>query len=203
MLMLWSAGLSLLLVSLSFHPVLALPKLTIEIDEAGHGTKTKDDGTRTDLDFAKAMADPFSPPRMTLAYKLDFAVTLGDAELSGVPPLGTDSGISDLLRFEKIGNDFFIFFYSDLESNEKNPEFADVGLPANRQGLLAHLDERGSEGNNGVNDYRPGAATVPGAARCWGRCRAGRRSADRRARPGRGPPVPATGAGSRYRRLPG
>jgi hypothetical protein len=62
---------------------------------------------------------------------------------------------SDLLRFDGAG----VFFFSDLEAGELNPDMADVSILPNPNNPVI-LTEIGPEGNNGVL-YTPGP-TDPG-----------------------------------------
>ena len=74
------------------------------------------------------------------------------------PPIGTNSTISDLLRFDGIGG---VYFFSDLEPNDPNPDHADVPvMPSINTSNFVFLNEVGPEGNNGAlyipNPGQPG-----------------------------------------------
>jgi hypothetical protein len=114
-------------------------------------------GNIVGYDFGTLQTDPISG-LTTLHYGLFYdmmgkqpALTVaGDVlllEASGVP--------SDLLRFDGVGG---VFFFSDLEPNEPNPDMADVGIPQWFNPVV--LNELGSEGDNGAL-YTP-AAGQPG-----------------------------------------
>src|SRR5262249_35384990 len=76
---------------------------------------------------------------------------------------------SDVIRFEQdvVGPTGpvpggFIYFFSELEPEEPNPDLADKGLPPPwTQFQIVTLDEQGIEGNNGAQ-YRPATAGLPG-----------------------------------------
>jgi hypothetical protein len=102
----------------------------------------------------------------TLCYDLtgfeqqfQFTFTSGDVLIS--EPGG--GGASDLVRFEQDypGNPgAFVYFFSDLEAGESNPDLADVGVPP-VIGTNAFATEIGAEGNNRCF-YQPTSAGLGG-----------------------------------------
>jgi hypothetical protein len=62
------------------------------------------------------------------------------------PLVGNTNTISDLLRFDGQG----VFFFSDLEPGEVNPDKADVPQIPNPVGAIFVRSEVGPEGNNGA-----------------------------------------------------
>jgi len=126
----------------------------ITVDEQGNGTAN---GTVLPS-FMKA--DPFSGI-ITLAYQLPFAGVPGDVQLfepSTVQPLP----LSDIIRFD--GHNF-MYFFSETEPGELNPDKADVAqFPPPLTGFqTVQLLENGPEGNNGAT-YAPGAGPGGDAA---------------------------------------
>ena len=87
-----------------------------------------------------------------LEQQLQFTFTSGDVLIS--EPGGANP--SDLVRFEQdyFGHPgAFVYFFSDLEPGELNPDLADVGIPQ-VIGTNAFATEIGPEGNNQCH-YQP------------------------------------------------
>ena len=88
-------------------------------------------------------ADPFSGI-VTLTYTLPFGATSGDVVLRESQTLQ----LSDVLRFG--GN--HLWFFSDLDEGDPNPEMADVGLPPGIEpNNVGPFPETGVEG--GFQDF--------------------------------------------------
>ena len=122
----------------------------LTVDELGHGTFVTNS-----LPPAVIAVEPFSGIA-TLRYTLPFLGTAGDVVL-----LDTVGGIvstNDLLRFDGQGH---LFFFSDREPNDPNPDPADVGVPPVSGFQAVFIQEVGPEGNNGAT-YLPGPGG-PGA----------------------------------------
>jgi len=124
------------LTALSFASAFAttttLAQYAITLDENGNGTFRV--ATNPVPVLGTLSLDPISG-RTTLCYdltalqqQLQFTFTPGDVLISEPP--GTS--YSDLVRFEQNNPAHpgaFIYFFSDLEPGEPNPDLADVGLP--------------------------------------------------------------------------
>src|SRR5262249_27401532 len=88
----------------------------------------------------------------TLWYNVGFPALPGDVVLFE-PGGGGNTNISDLIRFDGQGG---MFFFSELEPGEINPDPADVPILPGTNPLLPviFLNEIGPEGNNGAL-YKP------------------------------------------------
>jgi hypothetical protein len=122
----------------------AVPLVTV--DEFGNGTYNG-------APLQSAMrTDPFSG-MTTLTYFLPFSPAFGDVVLiEPFPPAINTNTISDILRFENGGtNQGFLYFFSDVSTNDPPDSPADVGLPQIlTQFPIVSLGEAGPEGNNGA-----------------------------------------------------
>lgn len=142
------------LLALSFASALAATttfgQYRLTVDENGSGTFTVATNTRP-LPGVLGV-DPLSGIT-TLCYdltayeqQLQFTFTSGDVLIS--EPNGLS--YSDLVRFEQNNPTHpgaFIYFFSDLEPGEANPDLADVGVPQ-VFGTNSFAIEVGAEGNN-------------------------------------------------------
>src|SRR5262249_44591950 len=121
----------------------------INLPESGAGTFSFTDATNgsghTGHIIGSLGVDPISQ-RTTLCYTLNNLLPYlpldGDVVL--LEPLGTN--YSDLLRFVN-GK---LYFFSDFEPGEPNPDPADVGLPPQISVTAVILPEIGLEGMNGA-----------------------------------------------------
>jgi hypothetical protein len=122
----------------------AQSNITVTVDEFGNGTYN---GTTLTSGMVR---DPFSGIT-TLAYFLPYSPVSGDVALIGPEP-GTTNAISDVLRFENADtNGFgFLFFFSDVSTNDPADSLADVGLPQLGQLPTIFISETGPEGHNGA-----------------------------------------------------
>jgi hypothetical protein len=118
-------------------PAFVSGQTIITFDEKGNGF-----GPDGPLPFTVA-PDPFNGVN-TLVYTLPFVVVTGDVEFGQA----NDGG--DLLRFGG-PNHNQVWFFSDLEPGEVNPDLADVPQFPPASGINLWLDqETGPEGNNGL-----------------------------------------------------
>jgi len=111
----------------------------ITVDELGNGTVN---GT---VIPSGMRPDPFSGI-ITLAYQLPFPGNPGDVQLFEPNTTG-NLVLSDLVRFDGQG---FMYFFSETEPGEINPDPADVAQfpPLLTQFHPASVNETGPEGNN-------------------------------------------------------
>jgi len=124
---------TLLAVSIST----ARGQVQISFDENGHGM-----GPAGPLPFGVNTSPPLA--FQTLFYVLPFQVAPGDVLLFENPQ---HTLVSDMIRFS--GNQ--VFFFSDKEPGETNPDLADVDLIPNPILGFVSLDETPfTEGNNGA-----------------------------------------------------
>src|SRR5262245_51222263 len=112
-------------------------QVQISFDENGHGM-----GPAGPLPFGVNASPPLA--FQTLFYVLPFQVAPGDVLLFENPQ---HTLVSDMIRFS--GNQ--VFFFSDKEPGETNPDLADVDLIPNPTLGFVSLDETPfTEGNNGA-----------------------------------------------------
>ena len=112
-------------------------QVQISFDENGHGM-----GPAGPLPFGVNTSPPLA--FQTLFYVLPFQVAPGDLLLFENPQ---HTLVSDMIRFS--GNQ--VFFFSDKEPGETNPDLADVDLIPNPTVGFVSLDETPfTEGNNGA-----------------------------------------------------
>jgi hypothetical protein len=147
----------------AFAATTAFSQFSITLDENGNGTFTV--ATNPISIFGGLAMDPISG-MTTLCYdltafeqQLQFTFTPGDVFMLEPPA----TNYSDVVRFEQDNPAHpgaFIYFFSDHESGESNPDLADVGLPLGL-GTNSVVREIGPEGNNNAI-YQPGVATQPG-----------------------------------------
>ncbi|PWU19152.1 MAG: hypothetical protein C5B50_07245 [Verrucomicrobia bacterium] len=111
----------------------------ITVDELGNGT------FNGAVLPSSMKADPFSG-MVTLAYQLPFAGNPGDVQLFEPNTTG-NLVLSDVVRFDGQG---FMYFFSELEPGELNPDPADVPQfpPPLAAFHPASVNEVGPEGNN-------------------------------------------------------
>jgi hypothetical protein len=117
------------------------PNETWSLDENGNGFLSG--GSLVGFSNGTLQREPRSG-QTTLYYNLGTGMNMaGDIALYELPSHATN----DLLRFDGQGG---VYFFSDREPGEPNPDLADVSLlPATQPGTL-FLDEIGPEGNNGA-----------------------------------------------------
>ena len=121
----------------------AQSNITAMVDEFGHGTYN---GTTLTSGMVRDTISGIT----TLAYFLPYSPVSGDVVLIGPEP-GNTNAISDVLRFENAGtNEGFLFFFSDVSTNDPADSLADVGLPQLGQLPTIFISEIGPEGNNGA-----------------------------------------------------
>ena len=129
--------------------------VNVNVDEFGNGST--DFGSPLHSLPSGLIADPSGGlPGAALVYLLPFPVVDGDVQLNEI--VGTNSVLSDVIRFVTSGNTSFMIFYSDNGDGVDAP--ADTGLPQNALTNVLLIQEVGPEGANGAL-YSP-AAGQPG-----------------------------------------
>jgi hypothetical protein len=118
------------------------PGATWTLDENGHATLTYQSSTLSSV-TGILQVEPLSGIT-GLYYNLGVPSQQGD--LLMLEPTAFET--NDMLRFDGHGG---VYFFSDLEPNESNPDLADVPqIPLVIQGNSAVIMEVGPEGNNGA-----------------------------------------------------
>ncbi|MGA2440008.1 MAG: PEP-CTERM sorting domain-containing protein [Tepidisphaeraceae bacterium] len=131
----------------------------VSVDENGNGYILPTAGAFTAIPFFNA-PDPLDPANglLPLIYNLG-AVGLnnpvtGDLVLTETSPSPANA-VSDVVRFESVGTNSFLVFYSDKDRDAATA-LADVGLPPTSLANQFVVQEQGSEdGWNGYNGYFP------------------------------------------------